>query len=167
MPTQREQAAVDTQPDELAELFIRVSRLIGRTGSRAKTGSLSNARYELLHTLLHHGPEPMGRVAARLGVTPRTVTEMVDALEGEGYLLRAPHPTDRRAHLLHLTPEGLALVKTGRRARLRAAGALFASLDPEERSALAALLGKVGDRAEDLREPGPATDRPHHSHLDR
>ena len=153
MPRQRQPSAVDTQPDELAELLVGLMRLVGKTGSRAKTGPLSNARYELLHTLLHHGPEAMGRVAARLGVTPRTVTEMVDALEGEGFLRRAPHPTDRRAHVLHLTAEGLALVKSGRRARLRAVGHVFEPLNADERATLAALLRKISAVAKDPRPP--------------
>jgi DNA-binding MarR family transcriptional regulator len=137
----------DASSEELAAAFIAVSRLAGRSSSRARTGALSNARYELLHTLLHHGTEPMGRVAARLGVSPRSVTDMVDALEGEGYLRRTPHPGDRRAQLLELTPDGRAVVWIGRRARLAEVGHLFDALDERERAELGRLLAKVAQAA--------------------
>jgi DNA-binding MarR family transcriptional regulator len=44
-----------------------------------------------------------------LGVTARNVTTLVDGLESEGLVRRLPHPTDRRATVVELTPRGFAM----------------------------------------------------------
>jgi DNA-binding MarR family transcriptional regulator len=134
-----------TDGRRLAELMIATGRKLGRTSSRARTGELSNARYELLHTVLHRGPEPMRRVAAALGVTPRSLTDMVDALEADGYLRRVPDPDDRRSVRLELTASGLRLLKGVRHQRLAAGAAVFDVLDDRERAELAAILTKLTD----------------------
>ncbi len=72
---------------------------------------LTFARFELL-TLLSftkEGALPLGKIGARLQVHPTSVTNAVDRLEGEGLVRRDPHPTDRRAVLATLTPEGREL----------------------------------------------------------
>lgn len=127
----------------LAERFLSVSRLIGKSSTRAKFGPLSNARYELLHHLFHEGSQPMGAMARRLGVAARTVTDLVDGLEADGYVRRVDHTTDRRTVILELTHDGLAVLKLARRARLTHVARLFEALEPEERAVLDQLLNKV------------------------
>ena len=51
------------RPEQLAELFIDVSKQLGRMSSRARTGELSNARYNVMRAVLDHGPERMSRIA--------------------------------------------------------------------------------------------------------
>jgi DNA-binding MarR family transcriptional regulator len=66
---------------------------------------LTFARYEIL-TLLSftkHGSLPMTRMGALLQVHPTSVTSAVDRLEGQGFVERLPHPTDRRAVLASIT----------------------------------------------------------------
>ena len=48
----------------------------------------------------------MGELSARLMVTGGNVTGIVDQLEAEGLVLRAEHPTDRRAFQVRLTAAG-------------------------------------------------------------
>ncbi|MFN2466228.1 MAG: MarR family winged helix-turn-helix transcriptional regulator [Candidatus Dormibacteria bacterium] len=58
---------------------------------------------------LRYGAEngiQMHRIAAWLGVTPRNVTAIVDALEGMGLVARVPDPEDRRAFKVRLTAAG-------------------------------------------------------------
>lgn len=38
------------------------------------------------------------------------VSDVLRALEGKGFIQRGPHPSDARAKVLHMTPEGLALI---------------------------------------------------------
>jgi DNA-binding MarR family transcriptional regulator len=69
---------------------------------------LTFARYEIL-TLLSftkHGSLPMTRMGALLQVHPTSVTSAVDRLEGQGFVERLPHPTDRRAVLASITEAG-------------------------------------------------------------
>ncbi|TDC54058.1 MarR family transcriptional regulator [Actinomadura sp. KC345] len=67
---------------------------------------LSRARASVLWNLHHGGPMTQRALAAAIGVTPRNVTGLVDALEGDGFVARAPHPRDRRATLVDLTDRG-------------------------------------------------------------
>ena len=74
---------------------------------------LTFARFELL-TLLSftkEGELPLGKIGARLQVHPTSVTNAVDRLERTGSYAAAPHPTDRRAMLAAITPEGLELAR--------------------------------------------------------
>jgi DNA-binding MarR family transcriptional regulator len=52
----------------------------------------------------------MSDIAFDVGVTARTITTMVDALERDGLVERLPDPLDRRAISLGLTDDGEALV---------------------------------------------------------
>jgi MarR family transcriptional regulator, organic hydroperoxide resistance regulator len=58
-------------------------------------------------------PEPrtLRELAQRMHCEASNATFVADRLEALGLLERRPHPTDRRAKLLHLTPEGAALRK--------------------------------------------------------
>lgn len=71
---------------------------------------LTFARYEIL-TLLSftkNGSLPMTKMGALLQVHPTSVTSAVDRLEGQGFVERLPHPTDRRAVLASITEAGRA-----------------------------------------------------------
>ena len=56
-------------------------------------------------------PRTLGALAERMHCEASNATFVADRLEAMGMLERRPHPTDRRAKLLHLTPEGVALRK--------------------------------------------------------
>lgn len=129
--------------ERLAERLVMVMRLVRLGSNRTEIANLSNARYEFLHALYHHGPERMGRVAQRLAVAARTVTPMVDALEAEGLISRTVDPSDRRAQLIELTSTGAEVLKAARRARLTVVGTLFDALSPDERTVFAELLDKI------------------------
>ena len=55
------------------------------------------------------GSLPMSRIGDRLQVHPASVTNAVDRLEAQGFVRRAPHPTDRRTTLVELTDAGAAV----------------------------------------------------------
>jgi len=65
-------------------------------------------------------------------VTPRNVTGLVDALVDTGFVTREPHPTDRRATLVALTPHGTETMTTMARDHERLAEDLFAELPDRE-----------------------------------
>ncbi|MCP3986603.1 MAG: MarR family transcriptional regulator [bacterium] len=52
------------------------------------------------------GGRSMASIGQRLGVTPSTMTGLVDRLEEQGFVRREPHPSDRRATLLWLSRKG-------------------------------------------------------------
>lgn len=133
------------RPERLAELFIDVSRQFGRMSPRARTGELSNARYNVMRAVLDQGPERMSRIASAVGISPRSLTDLVDALAHDGYLRRLADPLDRRSVLIELTASGHEAVRAGRRARLGQAAHVFQDLDAGERTALERLLVKLAD----------------------
>ena len=93
----------------------------------------------------------MSGLGERLGVTPRNVTKLVDALEEEGLLRRKPHPTDRRATLIELTPEGEKTVSQEFAQHVAAGAELFEALSEDEQRELLRLMDLL---YEDLRRRG-------------
>jgi DNA-binding MarR family transcriptional regulator len=70
---------------------------------------LSWARVQTLRRLPAQ-PLTLSALAQRLAADPPYVTLMVDDLEDRGLVRRMPHPQDRRAKLVELTPAGRAAV---------------------------------------------------------
>lgn len=52
-------------------------------------------------------------LARGANMTPQAMGELVDELEGLGYVERRPDPTDRRAKLIVLTPRGRDCIAAG------------------------------------------------------
>jgi DNA-binding MarR family transcriptional regulator len=68
--------------------------------------ALSGPQFSLLG-IVHAEPGVSGADAARDGMlTAQTTNEIVAALERRGLIERRPHPRDRRARQMRLTPEG-------------------------------------------------------------
>jgi DNA-binding MarR family transcriptional regulator len=106
---------MSTSPDPavcLAELFPAVERTFARWMHSLVEGSgVSPARMRLLGVLHCKGPQIMCGLSDDLGVTARNVTTLVDGLEAEGQVRRMPHPADRRATVVELTPAGYKLAE--------------------------------------------------------
>lgn len=93
-----------------------------------RSHGITYARLRLLSALRFGGPKRMLDLSGELGVTARNVTGLVDALQRDGLVERLPHPDDRRATLVRLTPAGEDLC-----------GKLLA----EQRAALSELLAEL------------------------
>jgi DNA-binding MarR family transcriptional regulator len=107
-------------------------------------GGLSYTRLRLLEALHCGGPAIMRDLGVRLGVSPRNMTAMVDALEEAHLVVRRPHPTDRRATLVELSPDGAREAGQALGPRLDAMAELFRGLTEDEQQAFAATLGRLG-----------------------
>src|SRR5262249_48607335 len=104
---------------------------------------VSYARMRLLKTLHCGGPQIMSGLSDELGVTPRNVTALVDALEDERLVQRKAHPTDRRATLIELTSAGSDLVHSLFNQHQEKIADLFRVLSETDRKALIRLLGRL------------------------
>ena len=135
-------------PVQLADLLQRLTKRLRRAQvERLAPLGLSPAQERALRVLTRsEEPLRMTELAGRLGIVPRSVTTVVDALEEAGLVRRETDSRNRRAIRLHLTERGLAFRDDMREARRRAAEDLFAPLSAENRKALAGLLG-LADRA--------------------
>ena len=112
------------------------------------------ARGRLLAALQVGGACKMGELSSCLGVTPRNITKLVDALEGESLVARAAHPDDRRATLIHLTPEGVLAAKDSMLAHHAAFDRLYRKLTPSDRDDLGRILGQLIDELQTLNTDG-------------
>lgn len=115
--------------DGVLELGALLQR--DQSESLAQMG-LTTSRAHALWILGHGGPMTHRDLAESLGVVPRSVTDLVDALESLALVTRGRHPVDRRASVITLTATGHALVKRLQREHQRFAQVLFADMPPRE-----------------------------------
>ena len=107
---------------QLTILLRRTQRIHFRT--TAGEVDLDRAAYGILCRLADEGPQRVGSLAHAFGLDPSTITRQVQALELAAMVMRTTDPTDRRASIMDLTPEGqtvLAEARARRRARLQEA----------------------------------------------
>ncbi len=94
-------------------LFTEIGMLdqIGRTiAESALVGGLSLAQFALLNHLVRMGGDwsPV-RLARAFQVTKQTMTSTLQRLQRQGFVAIRPDPSDARAKLVSLTPEGAAV----------------------------------------------------------
>jgi DNA-binding MarR family transcriptional regulator len=132
------------EPAELAPLMAQFgkayTRKIFTEMSRAGT---TPARARLLMTLQCQGSCKMADLSGDLGVTPRSVTKLVDGLEAEGLVSRESHPHDRRITMIRLTASGMQVCKESAMANHAAVTALYECLSASDRQQLARILRKL------------------------
>jgi DNA-binding MarR family transcriptional regulator len=129
-------------PVQLADLLHGLTRRLRHAqAERLAPLGLTPAQERALR-MIARGTEPlrMTELADRLGIVPRSVTTVVDALEEAGLVRRETDPRNRRAILLLLTPAGDAVRDELRESRRRAAQDLFAPLSEQDRKTLGELL---------------------------
>jgi DNA-binding MarR family transcriptional regulator len=116
---------------------------------------LTHAQFKLLMAIRYGDKDGihMHRIATWLGVTPRNITAIVDALEAMALLTRVPDPRDRRAFIVKLTPEGDERSAAALRVNDADQKRVLGALTPEEKSQLRHLCMKLVRAAE---EPVPA-----------
>jgi MarR family transcriptional regulator, 2-MHQ and catechol-resistance regulon repressor len=105
--------------------------------------------FGVMELLLHKGPQPVNEIGRRIELTSGAITTAVDRLESRGLVARGAHPTDRRARIVRLTPEGeeqAANLFGGHKSAMDLAAS---RLSKAERMELIALLKKLGADAED------------------
>ena len=129
---------------DLGDLVVRVARTLRRRGMAAfEPYDLAPHHARALRVVTHHGTIRPGELAQHLRVAPRSVTDVVDALEERGLVTRAPDPADRRATVLTPTEAGTRLVEEVGTARRAAAAEYFARLPEPDRSTLRDLLERL------------------------
>ena len=115
---------------------------------------LSETRLGILFMLRHAGGGvPLGALAARLHVTPRNVTGLIDHLERDGLVLRVADPDDRRSVLAQLTERGQARVDAMGDDTYRQQQALLSGFSNDELVQLRHLCLKLATKFEEVNFP--------------
>jgi DNA-binding MarR family transcriptional regulator len=145
--TQREGPPQDPAGDDaLSEAFWALARqLREKSQETLAPWDITPAQLRALRALRRHGAMRLSGLSEHLQIAPRSVTEVVDALESRDLVRRRADPADRRATLVEMTEHGAAIMAEIRAARDTEAGRVFGRLTPADRADLARLLGKLRD----------------------
>ena len=126
---------------ELLEAIRAVNRRVRRAGHSYQEG-IPDHQVRALRVIGHEAIRP-ARLAQRLHVTPRAVTDVVDALVKSGLAQRAADPSDGRAQIISITSQGRDAVIRAHQQRVVAAEGIFSALSEEEQLQLQGLLNKM------------------------
>jgi DNA-binding MarR family transcriptional regulator len=94
--------------------IMRVQQiLLGQLDALLRPHDLTFARYEALVLLSfsRDGALPMRIIGERLMVHPTSVTNTIDRLERQHFVVRKPNPRDGRGTLAEITPDGRAVMQ--------------------------------------------------------
>jgi len=128
-----------TKTAELAStLRVSVMRLSRRLRAERLQTDLSLNQLATLGTLDRHGPLTPRELAEHEKVQPPSMTRVLAGLEERKLILRSPHASDGRQHLVSLTADARTLLKEDRRKREAWLAQRLAELTQEERDVLRA-----------------------------
>jgi DNA-binding MarR family transcriptional regulator len=139
----RPDATSDDFPDAWEDFFRAVRRAKGRAAAQPPADGLSFSQYQLLAPLAAEPAQTIRALAEAAGVAAPTATRMLDGLERDGHVTRAPGESDRRCVAVELTAEGRQALDVTRAALEANRRRISASLTPEDRVEAARLLRRL------------------------
>jgi DNA-binding MarR family transcriptional regulator len=119
-----------------SRLRLAVVRLNRRLRAQRTDQSVSLTQQAALSTLYKCGSLTPGKLAAKEGVQPPSMTRVIAALEDLGFVERSAHPTDGRQFIVALTPAGRTFVEETISVREAWLDRKLAALSDEERAVL-------------------------------
>ncbi|KQR37571.1 MarR family winged helix-turn-helix transcriptional regulator [Microbacterium sp. Leaf159] len=133
------------------DLRMATFRLARRLRCARAVDAMSDAQLAVLATLRMHGRRTITALAERERVTAPSMTNMINGLEEQGYVLRTPDAEDRRRVQVDITDAGTEIVAQTIKRRDELLAEMLAELDftEEELATLreaSALMRKVVDR---------------------
>ena len=137
----------DSASDEtLPEAFWAVARQLRETSQETLAPwDITPSHFRALRVLKRHGVMRLSELSDHLRIAPRSATEVVDALESRGLVVRRPDPGDRRATLVEVTEHGAEVLDAIRGARGTEAERAFGRLSQTDRAHLLRILRKLRD----------------------
>jgi MarR family 2-MHQ and catechol resistance regulon transcriptional repressor len=111
--------------------------------SIAKAG-LGLTDFAALEALLHKGPLTISEIQDKVLLASGSMTAAVDRLENLGLVVRKASPSDRRARVVELTPQGKRLAASCFEKHAKDLEALMSVLSEKEREQLYGLVKKLG-----------------------
>lgn len=133
---------------ELQRVLSRVFSVLRRSDTRNDAGDLTLAQLSILLTLLEQGPMRMTDLAAHERVRTPTTTVAIRRLEKLGLVKRSRDPSDLRAVLVDITPDGRAQHQEALEVRRSHLANLLAKLSPEDLETLTKAIAPLERLAE-------------------
>ncbi len=109
-------------------------------GSRMEELGLTTRMWGALNVLDAEGALTQQALGKCTGIDPSSMVSTVDDLEAAGFVERRRHPSDRRAHAIHITDDGRETLTRGRQLARKAQEDLLGPLSADERKQLHELL---------------------------
>lgn len=134
---------------DAAEIYLHLMRLGTDVGVRVSDYlsqyNLSTGRMSILMMLNAQEEEPSkpGELAERCGVTPATVTRLVESLIKDGYVERIPDPENRRINPVRMTQSGRVYLEALLPGYFSEITEDFSLLSAEERQTFLSVLIKL------------------------
>jgi MarR family 2-MHQ and catechol resistance regulon transcriptional repressor len=133
------------QAPRLWLVLWRCHRALSQIAERSiQDAGLGLTDFAALEALLHKGPLTITEIQGKVLLASGSMTAAVDRLEKKGLIKRGPAPSDRRAKVLDLTPEGRRVVETAFHCHTAELESAMAVLNVSEKRQLYALLKKLG-----------------------
>ena len=141
--------SADVEAAEFAgQLFFRLWRASHtRVAAALESIGLTPALFALLNVLGAREGAMQQELGSALGIDPSTMVTLIDELETAGLATRRPHPTDRRARTVALTPKGRRALERTRRMAMQVEDEVLHGLTAAERRQLLTLLRRALESA--------------------
>jgi MarR family transcriptional regulator, lower aerobic nicotinate degradation pathway regulator len=123
----------------LNQVAARANRLVGERFERPGV----RIRYAVLAGLDEFGPISQAGLGRRLGIDRSDIVAVLNDLERERFVLRAPDENDRRRNAIRITPGGTHALNTLDDLVNAAQDTLLEPLSPAERGQLNELLQRL------------------------
>jgi DNA-binding MarR family transcriptional regulator len=141
-------APASSEKTEVAEfagqLFFRLWRASHtRIADGLESIGLTPALFGVLNVLGARKGATQKEIGSAMGIDPSTMVSLIDELEAAGLAQRRPHPIDRRAREVVITPKGRRLLERGRRMALQVEDEVLGGLTAAERRELLSLLRRA------------------------
>lgn len=143
----------DRSEREFAEAFDAFARAVRRARGAPPidaSKALTLSQFALLEVLSTREHARVAVLAEEAGVTPPTVTRILDALERRDVIRRERAPEDRRAVTVTLTDSGRELLERQQRWVRQRRAAFVQSLPEEQRALVAPLLTDLARLIDEL-----------------
>ena len=137
--------STDTEVTEFAgQLFFRLWRASHtRVAEALESIGLTPALFGVLNVLAARKGANQQEVGSAMGIDPSTMVSLIDELEASGLAKRRPHPTDRRAREVAITPKGRRVLERARRLAIQVEDEVLRGLTAAERRQLLKLLRRA------------------------
>jgi DNA-binding MarR family transcriptional regulator len=136
----------------LVEQVARLAVSFARWKDDQRCEGIGYEQLRVLQAVRCWGSAIMREIGEQLWLTPRNMTAIVDALVEGGLVARRPHPSDRRATLIELTPEGEKIAAESIPPTFEEMGHVFDGFSPDEQEQFHELLGRL---IAEMRTGGP------------
>ncbi len=143
------QAETHAPPDSPAHAVLRDVRRVNRLAQAhadriARRHGMTMQQWELLRRLrCSDGRADQRELCCSFGVTPPTLSVLIDSAEDRGWIRRTPHPDDRRRRLIELTAAGRRQIAALPHLSREVDSAMTAGFSDRELGRLAALLDRA------------------------